>query len=628
MNNPWLSSCRHRFATYASIALITLSGCGGGGGSSPQAPAASGQAPATNPAVSDDNGELLIGITDAEGDFVTYIVDVTSIQLHRANGDIVNALPARTRIDFTQLAEVTELLSVASVPAGNYTKAVLRLDYRSAEVTVQDAQGLPVVATLVDNSGNALTTRDVELTLSEREVIRITPRSQRAISLDFDLDASNTVDTSVNPPRVTVAPVLLATPELEANREHRVRGLLSAVDTANGRVLLKVRPFRHRDGAFGEVRIAMTSDAGYEIDDQSFTGSAGLTALAAKPADTPVVAVAQVINGVLTASELKAGDSVAWANAEVVHGVVTARDAATLTVQGAAVSFADGRLGFRQQLTVLVGDDTEVSIAGSQPQTDLDQLDVSVGQKITVSGSFADSTTLDATPGRLHMQWNRVTGTVVNPNPLSLDLTFINGRRPVVFNFAGTGTSAANDADPDAYEVDAANLDTANLVAGDLVHVRGFVNRFGFAPPDFEARTVVDVDTEVRGATAKIGWPEGTATPFTATTPARIDLNLEGARAVIERSGRGREHGLRIEALALLAPADDRGVYAVIRRSNEGGTAMFRSFAEAVAAMQRALNDGAKLHRITAQGRYTADQKELVTARASFVFAKVDSTNE
>jgi hypothetical protein len=626
MNIPRLSSCRHRFATYASIALITLSGCGGGGGSSPQAPVANGQAPATPPVVS-DNGELLIGITDAEGDFISYIVDVTSIRLHRSNGDIVNALPARTRIDFTQLAEVTELLAVASVPAGNYTKAVLQLDYSTAEVTVQDAQGLPRTATLVDESGNALTTREVELTLEGNEVIRISPRTQRAFSLDFDLDASNSVDTTVNPPRVTVAPVLLATPELEADREHRVRGLLSAVDTANARVLLKVRPFRHRDGAFGEVRVQMASDASYEIDDQSLTGSAGLTALAAKPADTPVVAEAKVINGVLTASALKAGDSVAWASAEVVHGVVTARDAATLTVQGAAVSFADGRLGFRRELTVLVGTDTEVSAAGSANGDDLDQLDVSVGQKITVSGRFENSTTLDATPGRLHMQWNRVTGTVVNPNPLRLDLTFINGRRPVVFNFAGTGTSTATDADPDNYEVATANLDTAELTAGDLVHVRGFVNRFGFAPPDFEARTVVDVEAEVRGVTAKIGWPQGSTSPFTASTPTRLDLNLDGARAQLERSGRGREHGVRIDALALLAPQDDRGVYAVVLRGKDGQTRMFRSFAEAVAAMQRALTDGAKLHRITAQGRYTADEKELVTVRASFVFASSGSGN-
>lgn len=625
MKKPWLSSCRHRLAAYASITLITLAGCGGGG-SSAAPPAASGQAPVTPPAVS-DNGELLIGITDAEGDFVTYIVDVTSIQLHRSNGDIVNALPARTRIDFTQLAEVTELLSVASVPAGNYVKAVLQLDYANAEVTVQDANGLPRTATLVDENGNPLTTRSVELSLSDNEVIRITPRTQRAFSLDFDLDASNTVDTSVNPPRVTVAPVLLATPELEADREHRVRGLLSSVDTTAARVVLKVRPFRHRTGGFGEVRIQMATDAIYAIDGETFTGTEGLNKLATEPADTPVVAEARVVDGVLTASALQAGDSVAWANAEVVHGVVTARDADSLTVQGAAVSFADGRLGFRRELTVLVGDDTEVSGSG-RAADDLDQLDVSVGQKITVSGSFSDATTLDATPGRLHMQLNRIAGTVVTPNPLSIDLTFLNGRRPAVFNFAGTGSSAANDANPDAYDIDTGTLTGLDLAAGDLVQLHGYVNRFGFAPPDFKARTVVEVDGEVRGVTAKIGWPGGSTAPFTATTAARLDLNLEGARAGIERSGRGREQSARIEALALLAPEDGRGVYALIQRGDEGETTMFRSFADLVTALQAALDRGAELHLITAQGRYTADEQELVTARASFVFKAEDESDD
>ena len=94
--------------------------------------------------------------------------------------------------------------------------------------------------------------------------------------------------------------------------------------------------------------------------------------------------------------------------------------------------------------------DTAVSSAYRDPSEadDLDQLDVSVGQKITVSGNFTDNTTLDATPGRLRMQLNRITGTVVTPDPLSVDLTFINGRRPAVFNFSGTGISTANDADP------------------------------------------------------------------------------------------------------------------------------------------------------------------------------------
>ena len=36
-----------------------------------------------------EKGELIVGFTDAEGDLVSYIVDVTSITLTKANGAIV-----------------------------------------------------------------------------------------------------------------------------------------------------------------------------------------------------------------------------------------------------------------------------------------------------------------------------------------------------------------------------------------------------------------------------------------------------------------------------------------------------------------------------------------------------------
>ena len=60
-------------------------------------------------------------------------------------------------------------------------------------------------------------------------------------------------------------------------------------------------------------------------------------------------------------------------------------------------------------------------------------------------------------------------------------------------------------------------------------------------------------------------------------------------------------------------------MYAVIKRGDDKAT-LFRDFGAMVEAVVGQLNTGAKLHRITAQGRYTADEAELTTARASFVF--------
>jgi hypothetical protein len=103
-----------------------LQGCGGGAGSAPTTQA--GDLP---PA--EEKGELIITITDAPGDFLRYVVDVPQLTLYRANGDVVETLPFNTRIDFAELTEVSEFLTIASVPAGVYESVVLTLDYSGAE---------------------------------------------------------------------------------------------------------------------------------------------------------------------------------------------------------------------------------------------------------------------------------------------------------------------------------------------------------------------------------------------------------------------------------------------------------------------------------------------------------------
>ncbi len=604
-------------ALAALAMLAALAGCGGGGGSS-------AAAPAVPPPAQPDTGDLVVTLTDAAGDFVAYIVDVDSIRLRRANGDLVETLPLSTRVDFTQLAEVSEFLTVATVPAGIYEEVLLTLDYSDAEILVQDDAGEPVAADVVDGDGDPITTLDVALTLTGSDVVRITPATVHAFSLDFDLDASNTIDHSTMPPTVTVEPVLLAMPELEEDREHRVRGLLAAVDEAAQEVTLKVRPFRHRGGGFGRFTFGVDDETIYEIDGIAYGGDAGLMALADLAEDTPVVAGGQVEDRKLVAETVLAGSSVYWSDAEVVHGVVRARDADSLTLSGVAVEFADGRYTFRRELTVLVGEGTTVAALGVD-NDDLDQLSISVGQRIVAAGEFADDLTLDASEGRVRMLVNRLWGDVVSADPLVVDLQLLNGRLPAVFDFAGTGVSEADDADPDAYEIDTATLGLLDIEPSELVQVRGLVNRFGFAPPDFLGRTVVDVATAARGATAKVAWPEGSTEPFVATAPARIDLDLTGTRAAVILKGRFRDLPIEPDMLALVAPDSGRGIYAVVQRG-AGTLTVYRAFADAVAAMTALLDDAASLHRVTAHGRYTEDSDELTTVRASFVFEVADSS--
>ena len=93
---------------------------------------------------SDGEGVVAIGLTDKQGDFLTYTVDVTSLTLIKADGTFVQALPQRTRVDFARFVDLTEFVTAATIPAGTYVSATLNADYTNADIQVDDGNGVPV----------------------------------------------------------------------------------------------------------------------------------------------------------------------------------------------------------------------------------------------------------------------------------------------------------------------------------------------------------------------------------------------------------------------------------------------------------------------------------------------------
>lgn len=595
--------------------ILMLSACGGSGGVSVE----------EEPTAAAEEGLLYIGLTDAEGDFDTYAVDVLSIRLERANGTIVEALPLSTRVDFTELTQVTEFLNIATVPAGVYVSASIRMDFTDAQVIVQDDSGVLSEATLVDPDGAAISEYEVRLQLADSDFIRIAPGVPAAFSLDFDLDASNEIDLGVNPPQVTVSPMLLATAELEEDREHRVRGALEAVDEAEQSATLRVRPFFHRSGDFGRFVLNVDDETVYEIDGEGFTGADGLVALAALDVNAPVIANGAISERSMMADTIVAGSSVPWADETAVKGTVRARDGDTLTVGGVRVEFGDGSARFAGELTVLVGDDTVVSAPGVDSQT-LNKDSISVGQRIVVFGEPTDDQTLDASAGRVRMQYSNFSAVVNTASPLAADLFLLNGRRPIQFDFAGTGSSTEFDADPDNYEVDTGALTLTDVVAGDLVRVRGLVAPFASAPADFVARTVIDVSLSERAGELKVMWPTDapSATPFISTSDSELKVDISDSREFLRVRGVPRALINPLDMLTIKATDTGTGAYAVHVRGS-GEVTLYREFANAVEALNQALQDGAALQRIHARVRYTGITDDLESVRASFVLVDTDS---
>ena len=115
----------------------------------------------SDPATADECGTLMLGLTDADGDFDSYTVDVVvASKLEKANGAVFEALPARTRIDFTEYVDLTEFVLAATVQPGVYVGGSITLDYTDAEVFVEVGDDSKE-ATVVDASGAplGLTTR-------------------------------------------------------------------------------------------------------------------------------------------------------------------------------------------------------------------------------------------------------------------------------------------------------------------------------------------------------------------------------------------------------------------------------------------------------------------------------------
>ncbi|MES9970621.1 MAG: DUF4382 domain-containing protein [Candidatus Thiodiazotropha sp.] len=587
-----------------SLTLL-MTGCGGGGSSTE--------------ADSGESGKLVIGLTDAPGDFSSYTVDVISLTLTKMNGAVVETLPLNTRIDFAQYTDMTEFLTAASVPSGVYVKAEMLVDYSNAEIWVEDESSnlaqVPV-GNILNEAGETLTQLDLSVQLEGRQSLRIVPGVPAHLTLDFDLNTSNQVDLSGPEPVLTVQPILLADLELDQPKIHRVRGPLADVDTQNNHFDISIRPFHHRfehRHRFGELQVNVVDETVYEIDGASFQGEAGLVALDAMSTLTATVAIGdlQRVDGrfMFQATEVYAGSSVAGGDLDAVKGNVIARSGDQLTVRGATLMRANGSVIFRDTITIQLDAETQVSRQLSTETHEINE--ISVGQKVMVFGNLdTDESSLDAE--HLRMLKTVLNSTRVGEgDALVVDLMKIDGRPVSLFDFSGTGSSEATDADPQNYEVEHGALDISQIAADTPLRVGGFVTPFATAPADFTAHTLVDL-TEVK-AVMSVGYESGSSNAFSAISADGLTLDLTDA---------GRFHhlgraGVVIDLQELgvepviVSHGDDDGNFWI----EDGNTLqLYTSFSQFAAELEARIDAGGMVKKVLASGDYV-DQSGVLTSR-------------
>jgi hypothetical protein len=608
--DPWRRVFHFLIGGFILLALF-LAGCGGGGGGSSSG-GGSGQTA---------SGEVVIGITDAEGDFVSYNVDIVSITLTKASGAVVETLPLRTRVDFAQYTEMTEFVTAATIPSGIYTGAKIRLDYSSADIRVEDAGGQAVAAVVKDQNGQPITTMELTVRLDDRGALVIVPGIPAHLTLDFNLKASNTVNTSVSPPVVTVQPFLVAQVNQEDPKTHRIRGPLKSVNQNNSSFQVILCPYHRLTGDFGTLTVLTSQDTVFEIDGVSFKGTEGLSKLAAMPFGTATVAVGDQHMGLrrFVAQEVYAGSSVAFGTKDAVTGSVIARSGDNLTLRGATLVRKDGTVIFNDDITVQLADSTIVtgqSTHGTVYTID----DISVGQHVSALGSLSGSPgsyVLDAKQGLVRMQVTVLTGTVnsLSSGSLDLNLQTINGRKVSLFNFAGTGTTPANDADPANYRVSTGTLSLSGISSGTPVRVRGLVRAFGQAPPDFAAWTLIN--TAALPATLFFDWDPASAAPFSGISAAGMTLNTAGV-GPLHHVLRGWVWTDVLPNSPVVQPKSaPSGLYAIYY---QGTVQLYTQFDAYSQALQTSLSSGNKARLLIAYGTFTDATTTLDATRVLAAF--------
>jgi hypothetical protein len=618
---PALSGAR-KAAWRAAIACVALAlgACGGGSSTATSGPDPLASCDPADAATAAECGTVIVSFTDADGDFLNYTVDVLSLTLETANGRVVETLPRETRINFTDYVDLTELVTVATVPPATYVAGTIRFDYTDAEVFVAVGDGSKE-AVVTDEAGTPLQQAQLRIRLSNRDQLTVRRGLPSLLQLDFDLAASHLVDIVPTPATAAAEPFIVAEVTPVDEKTTRVRGPLLEVDETAGAYVVALRPFHHRDGEFGRMPVQTTDDTEFEVNGEAFFGAEGLRALAAAGPGTPTVAggTLSVANREFTAEIVLAGSSVPGAGRDAVVGNVIARDGDILTVRGATIIPHDRRAHFHDDVLVQVGPDTKV-FKDADRQSDLDIGAISIGQRVTIRGSGPDAMPavtdasspqilFDATAGAVRMHVTHLSGVVnsVVSGYVDIALQAIDRRRADIFDFTGTGMTPELDAEPANYEVATGNLTLANISAGNPIAVRGFPEAFGTAAPDFTGRTVIDF-ADVRSALG-VGWgPEGTTAPFLSMGAEGLVLDNQNPAVDVRHYIKQGTVLIDLQSLdsdtTIVPPGSGRTLY-VIKTADS--LRQYSNFAEFVDDLTASLDGATSARSMFARGHYDAD---------------------
>ncbi|MDE2138442.1 MAG: hypothetical protein KGJ68_13500 [Gammaproteobacteria bacterium] len=564
-------------------------------------------------------GTAVITMSDVSGGFSGfsgYVVNIGPITLTRNDGLLAEPLAQEESVDLVRLHDVGELVEAPAVPVGTYTSMSLTFDYTSPFILL-DVNGVPTAAGAVDPAGFAMSTVTVTVNFDPNNLLVINGGTTVRLAIDLNLAASNTINLGVSPPTVTVQPFVSATVLPADGTVMRAGGNFVVSQPSSSSYVINVRPFADLFSALGALTVNTTSTTYFNINGTVYTGAAGLAAMAQLQASAPVSAYGTLgdfstITPTFNATAVYAGTAIQSPLADYLTGTVAAVSGNTLTLKGDDYVTRIGTAVYLSSVPVTVGSATAVTEDGVVT-SGLTTQAISVGQAIKVAGQGAPDTngnlTLDATQGAIRLQPTPVWGTLNSaaPGSMSLNMLSLGGFEPAAFNFAGTGSSAANNAVPGGYLLDTGALDESATAAGTLVKAVGLVTPLGSAPPDFSTASVTLGSATPQ--TLVVEWGKGgTASPFSSASSAGLVVNL--ANANLEAANHYIATGpQQVDLTSLPASptiAFAAGVPISLSVGNDVTISSFNTAAGFATALGTTLNGTNLVYRLVCVGQYSS----------------------
>ncbi len=289
------------------------------------------------------NGTAVVTLTSTPSTdtFLAYRVGLTSVQLRTSSGgSSVNVLPAGTTVDLARLVNLSEVVGSSSVKTGTFKRAIVTLDYSSAQIIYDDGTPEGVALTPMGASGKALGQVTLTLLLDPSNEMGIAAKSATRLSLNFNLGASNVVDLTAK--TVSVMPMMAASSIPIDDKTVRIRGPLGTVNTTSTWYSTGITPFDFSTSEGGTLRVSPTTGSIYEINGTPSSGTTGLTQLASLSAGTTVEAFGTMTTSTSTSSSLNTTASTEICSdgttPTTVNNVLTCADGTTLESTSASTA--------------------------------------------------------------------------------------------------------------------------------------------------------------------------------------------------------------------------------------------------------------------------------------------------